>query len=638
MRPGTHRPHAEKGRDNQDMRWLRVLLAALGPTLMAAPPGATLQQKLIVPAALRNGIFASDHNITLPPGFTLSVWARVPDARFLGLAPNGDVFVSSPDSGRVTLLRPDRNGAVPGQSTWVSGLKQPHGLAFDNVNGTTFLYVAETDQVDRYVYDSAASVAPKADVIIRGLPSGGNHPLKSIAVAPDHSLYVGLGSSCNACASDTTAAIVRGSVYRFNPDGSGMQLFAQGLRNPEGLAFLPGTGQLWAAVNNRDDIVYPRQDSTGQYGKVVRAFVDDNPPEPVTSVRPGGNYGWPFCNSAQDSSSGLSNMPFDPDYELNRDGHVDCSKMDRMSKGIQAHSAPLGFHFLQGTTFATPYRNGAVIALHGSWDRSQPTGYKVIWLPWNPITNAPGDPIDLVSGFSGFGRPVDTLAIPDGSLLITDDSSGTIYRLEWAPAAVSSASGFGMIAPGSYASLYSTSPLPVSGDFSLNVTDGNGRVARAAISYASPNQINFIVPGGLADGTARLSLNSGATATDLGAPEIRSVAPGLFTLSADGNGPAAVVALDDKGQVLSSDPIVLSKGRVFVSLYGTGIRNANSSDVQVLVNDAPVPVLYAGAQPTYPALDQINIELPADLAGSGTVTVVVSINGITSNVAELKIK
>jgi len=127
-------------------------------------------------------------------------------------------------------------------------------------------------------------------------------------------------------------------------------------------------------------------------------------------------------------------------------------------------------------------------------------------------------------------------------------------------------------------------------------------------------------------------------ASDLGAPEIRSVAPGLFTLSADGNGPAAVVALDDKGQVLSSDPIDLSKGRVFVSLYGTGIRNANSSDVQVLVNDAPVPVLYAGAQPTYPALDQINIELPADLAGSGTVTVVVSINGITSNVAELKIK
>src|SRR5262249_49722893 len=160
---------------------------------------------------------------------------------------------------------------------------------------------------------------------------------------------------------------------RMNPDGSGVQLFASGLRNPEGLAFVPGTNTLWAAVNNRDDIPYPFNDSTGNYRKVITSYVDDHPPDLFTAVRQGGNYGWPFCNSNPYTFAGPDFAPFDNDQDTNGDGHVDCGAMDRVSKDIQAHSAPLGLAFLQGTAFAAPYRSGAVIAYHGSWDRSVPT-------------------------------------------------------------------------------------------------------------------------------------------------------------------------------------------------------------------------------------------------------------------------
>jgi uncharacterized protein (TIGR03437 family) len=267
-----------------------------------------------------------------------------------------------------------------------------------------------------------------------------------------------------------------------------------------------------------------------------------------------------------------------------------------------------------------------------------PTGYKVIWLPWNSVSNTPGDPVDLITDLYGFGRPVDTAVLPDGSLLVTDDSSGTIYRLQWDPSAVSAANGYPVITPSSYAAIYSATPLPVTGDFTLTLTDQSGKSAAAQVIYSSPGQINFIVPDGMSSGTGHLTLKTGAGSVDLGSPEIRPFAPGLFTLSGNGTGQAAVNVFDSQGRLLPASPVDLSAGPVYVALYGTGLRNANPADVRASVNDVSVPVLYAGPQPTYPALDQVNIQLPAALAGAGRTTVSLSIDGITSNTVELTIR
>jgi uncharacterized protein (TIGR03437 family) len=610
---------------------------------------------------MQTDVFSHDQNVYLPPGFQMSVWARVPGARFVTLAGNGDVFVSQPSLGQITILRPDPGGGDPASFVYVSGLRDPQGMAFSTVNGLTWLYVGETDQIDRYVYNSGDTQAPSTrQVLVMNLADGDAHPYKDIAIGPDQSVYFGFGSSCNVCVIDTQSNPELAAVYKMNPDGTGLQRFASGLRNPEGLAFVPGTNTLWAAVNNRDDIPYPYNDSTGNYGKVVTAYVDDHPPDLFTSLRQNGNYGWPFCNSTEDTPSGYNYPPFDADQDTNNDGHVDCSSMDRVTKGLQAHSAPLGLAFLQGTSFAAPYRNGAVIAFHGSWDRSVPTGYKVVYFPWNTTAQTPGDQIDLVAGFFNFGRPVGVAPNSDGSLLITDDVTGTVYKLIWAPSAVSSANGYSIVAPDSYAVIYgsalagstasATLPYPASlGGVSLSITDANGQTFAAPLVYVSASQINFLVPHGVAPGAARLSLTSGNSSQDLGSPQIAASAPGLFSLSGDGNGIAAATAADSQGNPVpvfscapagcSATPIAVDRGPVYLSLYGTGFRNSASGSVYVLINGVSVPVLYAGAQPTYPGLDQINIALPASLAGAGEVQIEVWMSAdVTSNPVTIRIQ
>ena len=263
------------------------------------------------------------------------------------------------------------------------------------------------------------------------------HELKNIALDANNKLYVSIGSSCNACLEDTVSSPIRGSIYQYNADGSNGRLFARGLRNAEGLAMLPGTNDLWVVVNNRDEIAYPFNDSNSKSGQVITSYVDNHPPEEFTHVRDGGNYGWPFANPNPDTSSGYDNMPFDLDVQFNADGHVNLNSLDRINKGIQAHSAPLGLKFLQNTLFPVAYRSGAVVALHGSWDRAQKTGYKVIYFPWDTTTQLPNQQVDLVTGWLNdsdqtfWGRPVDVVVDLQGNLLISDDQSGTIYKLTY---------------------------------------------------------------------------------------------------------------------------------------------------------------------------------------------------------------
>ncbi|MEV4532832.1 gluconolaconase [Asanoa sp. NPDC049518] len=362
-------------------------------------------------------IAGTEHSVNLPEGWTASVYARVPKARFLLALPDGAVLVSRPDAGRVMRIPP--GGGEP--TTFLSGLDRPHDLVLATVGGRQWIYVAAVDRVVRY---PLAATAGAPEVIVDGLPDeslpelGGKygHVLKNIALDGD-TLYVSIASTCNACASDTVSDPIRGSVYRWDAAGhnTGKALVAKGLRNAEGLAIAPGTHDLWVVVNNRDNIIDPAT------GRKDTAYVDNHPPEEFIKIKQGGFYGWPFCNP--DPSGGLRDMPFQRDYELNRGGEAaDCGAATPVDVGIQAHSAPLGLTFVPSL--------GAVIALHGSWNRSQPTGYKVINFPW--VDGRPGDQHDLATGFLGaespWARPVDIALLADGSLLVSDDFGGNVFR------------------------------------------------------------------------------------------------------------------------------------------------------------------------------------------------------------------
>lgn len=360
----------------------------------------------------------------------------------MAVAPNNDLLVSQPDAGRVLLIRPQSDGD-PIVGEFVSGLRKPHDILFHSIDGITYVYIAETHQINRFVYFDGDLTAHDREIVVRDLPDsslpelGGayGHELKNIALDQNHQLYVSIASSCNACLSDAVSDPKRGAIYRYSADGSNPQLFAEGLRNAEGLGIFPGTNELWVAVNNRDEISYPFDDGSGLYGMVVPWYVDDHPPEAFTRVREGGNYGWPFCNPNPDTFTGFDNMPFDVDYELNRGGQVDCQGMDRITKGIQAHSAPLGLTWLQNTNVPEAFRAGALIAFHGSWNRQAPTGYKVAYFPFQPDTGTPGAQMDFVTGWLDeaagevWGRPVDVVADLEGNVLISDDYSGTIYKM-----------------------------------------------------------------------------------------------------------------------------------------------------------------------------------------------------------------
>jgi len=395
-----------------------------------------------VPPSMRSSPFDVSRSLTVPDGFAIAVYARVPGARFIAVTPEGNLLVSNPGAGKVSLVRAGTGGADPVVSDWATGLRKPHDLVFHTIGGTLWLYVSESNGVRRYAWSGATS-APVSEVVVTGLPDSSTpelhgtygHELKNIALDGQDRLFVSIASSCNVCISDAVADPVRGAIYVYDATGGNQQLYARGLRNAEGLAFFPGTDDLWVAVNNRDNVPYPFNDGSGQYGQIIPSYVDNHPPDELIHLRDGGNYGWPYCNPNPDGASGLFDMPFDRDFDTNQDGsRADCSTMDRVTMGIQAHSAALGLVFLQGTGFPAPWSSGAAIALHGSWNREIPTGDEVILVPFVNGNQQPSAAVDLVTGWTAsdgsyWGRPVDVAVDLGGALLISDDASGTIYRL-----------------------------------------------------------------------------------------------------------------------------------------------------------------------------------------------------------------
>lgn len=335
--------------------------------------------------------------LTLPPGFHIEEWARgFQEPRNMVLAANGDVFVADSRAGSVIVLRGKEH------FTFAKGLNRPFGLAF----GHGFLYVGNTDAVVRFPYRSGDTTATAAPQKIADLPPGGHWTRNLIFSRDGKKLYVAVGSRSNV--SDESATPMRAAITEMNPDGSGQTLYASGLRNPVGLAWNPVTGALWTSVNERDGLG------------------DDLVPDYVTEVRRGAFYGWPF-----------SYIGRNPDPRRKGENDSLAAKAVVPSVLIQAHSAALGVVFYDGKMFPERYRGGAFVALHGSWNRAQRTGYKVIHVPFRNGKPSGGYD-DFAAGWAPdsasrtvWGRPVGLLVLQDGSLLVSDDGANVIWRVTY---------------------------------------------------------------------------------------------------------------------------------------------------------------------------------------------------------------
>jgi len=345
----------------------------------------------------------------LPPGFHANVFASsLVDARWLAVAPNGDVFLAEPSAGRVTLLR-DANGDGTADlvTVFADGFNRPHGLAFR----PGFLYVADTERVWRLAYkpgQTRATDKPEPVTAEGALGDGSGHWTRNIAFAPDGArFYVTVGSRANIDVENPP----RATVQEFAADGKALGTFASGLRNPVGIAFYPGTDDLFVVVNERDTL--------GE-GLV---------PDYLTHLARGGFYGWPYSYIGSHPQPGFADK-----------------RPDLVKKAIvpdllfRSHSAPLGLVFYQGSQFPKEYRGDAFVALHGSWNAAKPRGYMVVRVPFKD-----GRPEGYYEAFmTGFwaagsqraevwGRPAGLAVAADGSLLVADDVGEKVWRVSYRP-------------------------------------------------------------------------------------------------------------------------------------------------------------------------------------------------------------
>lgn len=336
--------------------------------------------------------------LTVPDGFGIEVFAEgLRGARFLALGPDSTVYLTVPRDGKVLALHGNRPPARI--ETVARDLNRPHGIVFHD----GALWVAETDGVVKFPGYKGGPVGDPVSVVT-GLPGGGNHWTRTIVFGPeDGLLYVSVGSSCNVCFEQDPR---RAAITRYSPDGSGEEIFARGLRNAVGLAWHPETGALWATHNGRDWLG------------------DDLPPEEIVNiVVEGGDYGWPYCYGDR--------VP-NPDVELQDPARCESTIPPAITD--TAHSAPLGCTFYTGDQFPEEFRGDFLVAYHGSWNRSEPTGYKVV-----RVVVEDGGPVEIRDFITGFlppagkalGRPVDLLVDSDGSLLISDDAGGRIFRVRY---------------------------------------------------------------------------------------------------------------------------------------------------------------------------------------------------------------
>jgi glucose/arabinose dehydrogenase len=375
----------------------------------------------------------SDRMPAAPDGFRVSALANgLENPRWLHVLPNGDILVAEamtssapkgappeivdamkraknigPSANRITLLRDaDGDGAAEMRTVLLTGLNQPFGMLYRD--GT--LYVANTDGLMRYQYKEGQTRVDGAGQKILDLPAGGynNHWTRNVVARPDGAkLYVSVGSATNVDEEGIDARDPRrAAILEVNPDGTGMRVYASGLRNPNGMDWVPGTNDLWTVVNERDELG------------------DDLVPDYLTRVRDGAFYGWPYAYFGAHE---------DPRHKGKRPDLVAKAVVPDYPLG--AHTASLGLVFYRGDSFPERYRSGAFVAQRGSWNRSQFAGYRVAFVPFSKGRPS-GRMEEVLTGFIAdeaksevYGRPVGLAVLPDGSMLVADDAGGTIWRV-----------------------------------------------------------------------------------------------------------------------------------------------------------------------------------------------------------------
>lgn len=337
-----------------------------------------------------------DRQLQVAEGFSVSLYSGdVPRARYMVATKDGDLLVSRPHAGDIVVLQRDADGDghPDGQHTLLDGLNRPFGL--DLADG--WLYIAESHQVSRVRYDGGRTSGEMQAVVV-DLTDEGNHWSKTVKIGPDGLLYLSQGSTCNVCEETDPK---RATMMRFQADGSKPEVFATGLRNSAGFDWAPWNGALYATDNGRD------------------MLGDDFPPCELNRLTHGGFYGWPYFNGA--------NVP-DPD--MGPDPLAERRSPIPPAHDFRAHNAPLGLRFLDASALPARFQRSALAALHGSWNRSEPDGYKVVSLHFSDTGI---EERDFLWGFNNegeiSGRPVDIAQGPDGTLYVSDDYAGAIYRI-----------------------------------------------------------------------------------------------------------------------------------------------------------------------------------------------------------------
>ena len=402
-------------RRRREARWFKSVV--LNAVCLLSCPVALADTASFIPIPVNPA-----QQLQLPPGFVATVFAQVPGAgssmfrgpRFMTFGPDGSLYLSLGFDNKVVML-PDRNrdGRADEIVTVAEKLNAPQGLAF--VEG--HLLVANQDGIVRLEDRDGQWPASKVIPVISGLPAGG-HTLKSLKLGPDGFLYLNIGSSCNVCEENDPN---RATLLRYRPDGMPAgaipsvgrhptsPIWATGLRNSQGFAWEPKTGAMFATNDGAD------MRSTQKAG----AANDDIPPEHLNRIEVGHHYGWPHCWGARFNDP---NFPGPAGF---------CDGMTPPELTFPAHATPIGMSFLDKTTFPADYRGDALVALHGSWNRENPAGYKVVRVHFTQ-----GKPVsfsDFVTGWlqdgKAWGRPTDIAVGPDGAVYISDDRAGLIYRI-----------------------------------------------------------------------------------------------------------------------------------------------------------------------------------------------------------------
>jgi glucose/arabinose dehydrogenase len=338
-------------------------------------------------------------NIKMPKGFSISVYAEIKGARSLCVSPSGTVFVGTREGGKVYAIR-DENHDGKADSVYVvaSGLNVPNGVAFKDGN----LYIGTISTIYRLDNIEGRLDNPPAPVVVSDkYPTDEHHGPKFIAFGPDGKLYVPVGAPCNICEPPPPYA----SMTRINPDGTGFEIFATGIRNSVGFDWNPITKQLWFTDNGRD------------------MLGDDIPSDELNNApKSGMNFGYPYCHEGD---------ILDPEFGKGKN----CSDYTPPVKKLGAHVASLGMRFYTGNSFPPDYKNAVFIVEHGSWNRTIPIGYRVVVAKMDSSGNL-SDPKPFAEGWlqnttSVNGRPVDVQVLNDGSMLVSDDYEGAIYRISY---------------------------------------------------------------------------------------------------------------------------------------------------------------------------------------------------------------